>query len=91
MRLINNVKVKRKIDEASTVLHGEPKSKLSCERRSPALSSIVDDDYSSCCPVGDTWEPRKSKCVWRTMAMLIRALTYPRTTAYGFSHLSARL
>jgi hypothetical protein len=28
--------------------------------------------------------------VARTMAMLIRALTYPRTTAYGFSHLSAR-
>jgi hypothetical protein len=37
-----------------------------------------------------TRDPRKQMCMARTMAMLIRALTYPRTTAYSFSHLSAR-
>ena len=36
-----------------------------------------------------TRDPRRHKWVARTIAMLIRALTKPRTTEYGRAHLSA--
>jgi hypothetical protein len=77
MRLINNIKVKRKIDSLA-LCYMVPKSILSCERAEPCF--ILPCGRRLLIVLG-TREPREQMCVLGQLAMLIRALTYPRTTA----------